>query len=53
MADNTTQASWEAGDVIATDDLVTLNGESFVLSVRSTAAVNLTLNATITYIEAA
>lgn len=28
-------------------------GESFVLSVRSTAAVNLTLNATITYIEAA
>lgn len=34
MADNTTQASWEAGDVIATDDLVTLN-------------------ATITYIEAA
>lgn len=27
MADNTTQASWEAGDVIATDDLVTLNGE--------------------------
>lgn len=27
MADNTTQASWEAGDVIATDDLETLNGE--------------------------
>ena len=26
MADNTTQASWEAGDVIATDDLVNLNG---------------------------
>ena len=35
MADNTTQASWEAGDVIAT------------------AAVNLRLNATLTYIEAA
>lgn len=33
MADNTTQASWEAGDVIATDDLVNLNG-SFVSGVK-------------------